>query len=235
MVKELQELLAELRRAQSEDTPEKFLARFKRISIPWRLPPDETEAETTVKVPEINLASLNQQIAQAMAIANKALKAAYREKPAPPIIMPESEVRFGAVQTEQTGSSTTITVQECNRTGETYSDAVDLTVYWNSDQSAFDPSLMSVAGTDDTTVSCTVASGTVIQFVECEDNNLYSFKTPMQTFYDWKVDEANAKLQARYAWDFGPSDSGPSDWVDLYTGTTCEDTPEGLTTSWMGM
>jgi hypothetical protein len=77
--------------------------------------------------------------------------------------------------------------------------------------------LSATVGGATTTVTCKIASGTLLQYAYAANGTPYLLGLPPTVVEFLRYDSATYKLQQRVRWLFGTNVSTLSDWVDLMT------------------
>jgi hypothetical protein len=111
----------------------------------------------------------------------------------------QDTVLLGKVQTDVTSSGTTVSVKACDAAGTESGSAFN--VYLKPDQSAFDPTAVTVANTA-ATATCKLAAGAIIGYAY-SGSDAYMLGAIAQVCKDWWIDGTSGKVVYAVYWRIG--------------------------------
>jgi hypothetical protein len=133
-----------------------------------------------------------------------------------------ARIRYGTAAADYS-SGTTISLTPCDANSIDMGED-DLDVSIPDDWGTVDLLSATVGGVDDVTVTCNIASGTLLQYAYAADGTPYLLGLPPTVVEFLRYDNSTYKLQQRVRWLFGTNVSTLSDWIDF------AETEESLTT-----
>jgi hypothetical protein len=125
----------------------------------------------------------------------------------------EDDVFYGTAAGDYS-SGITISLTPCDANSiDTGEDDLDVSI--PDDWGTVDLLSATVGGVDDVTVTCNIASGTLLQYAYAADGEPYLLGLPPTVVEFLRYDNATYKLQQRVRWLFGTNVSTLSDWIDF--------------------
>jgi hypothetical protein len=125
----------------------------------------------------------------------------------------ESAILYGTAAADYS-SGTTISLTSCD--ANSVADGVGaVTVTIPTSWGTVDLLSATVGGVDDVTVTCEIASGTLLQYAYAADGTPYLLGLPPTVVEFLRYDNSTYKLQQRVRWLFGTNVSTLSDWIDF--------------------
>jgi hypothetical protein len=141
--------------------------------------------------------------------------------------------RFGGTQSQPIlygtaaadySSGTTISLTSCDANG--VADGVgSVTVTIPTSWGTVNLLSATVGGVDAVTVTCKIASGTLLQYAYAANGTPYLLGLPPTVVEFLRYDNSTYKLQQRVRWLFGTNVSTLSDWIDFATSEESDTTP----------
>ena len=124
-----------------------------------------------------------------------------------------NEVLFGTAAADYS-SGTTISLTSCDANG--VADGVGaVTVTIPTSWGTVNLLSATVGGVDAVTVTCKIASGTLLQYAFAANGTAYLLGLPPTVVEFLRYDNSTYKLQQRVRWLFGTGVSTLSDWIDF--------------------
>jgi hypothetical protein len=121
-------------------------------------------------------------------------------------------------------SGTTISLTSCDANG--VADGVgSVTVTIPTSWGTVNLLSATVGGVDAVTVTCKIASGTLLQYAYAANGTPYLLGLPPTVVEFLRYDNSTYKLQQRVRWLFGTNVSTLSDWIDFATSEESDTTP----------